>query len=37
MKLIYRRCGDYYLPNIGIPAEDIINFSAPDSFLSCGA
>ena len=23
MKLIYRRCGDYYLPNIGIPAEDM--------------
>ena len=22
MKLTYRRCGDYYLPNIGIPAED---------------
>ena len=24
MKLIYRRCGDYFLPNIGIPAEDTI-------------
>ena len=23
MKLTYRRCGDYYLPNIGIPAEDM--------------
>ena len=23
MKLTYRRCGDYYLPNIGIPAEDV--------------
>ena len=23
MELIYRRYGDYYLPNIGIPAEDI--------------
>ena len=22
MKLTYRRCGDYYLPNIGIPEED---------------
>ncbi|MBQ8312362.1 MAG: TnpV protein [Clostridia bacterium] len=23
MKLTYRRCGDYHLPNIGIPAEDM--------------
>ena len=23
MKLTYRRCGDYYLPNIGISAEDM--------------
>ena len=23
MKLTYRHCGDYYLPNIGIPAEDM--------------
>ncbi|MBQ2952850.1 MAG: TnpV protein [Clostridia bacterium] len=23
MKLTYRRCGDYYLPSIGIPAEDM--------------
>ena len=23
MKLTYRRCGDYYLPNISIPAEDM--------------
>ena len=23
MKLTYRRCGNYYLPNIGIPAEDM--------------
>ena len=23
MKLTYRRCGDYYLPNIGIPVEDM--------------
>ena len=23
MKLTYRRCGDYYLPNIGIPADDM--------------
>ena len=23
MKLTYRRCGDYYLPNIGIPTEDM--------------
>ncbi len=23
MKLTYRRCGDYYLSNIGIPAEDM--------------
>ena len=23
MKLPYRRCGDYYLPNIGVPAEDM--------------
>ena len=23
MKLTYRRCGDYYLPNIGIPEEDM--------------
>ncbi len=23
MKRTYRRCGDYYLPNIGIPAEDM--------------
>ena len=23
MKLTYRRCGDYYLPNIGNPAEDM--------------
>ena len=22
MKLTYRRCGDYYLPNIGVPVED---------------
>ena len=22
MKLTYRRCGDYYLPNIGIPEEN---------------
>ncbi len=26
MKLTYRRCGDYYLPNIGIPAEDMRPF-----------
>lgn len=23
MKLTHRRCGDYYLPNIGIPVEDM--------------
>lgn len=23
MKLTYRRCGDYYLPNISIPAADM--------------
>ena len=23
MKLTYRRCGDYYLPNIGIPEADM--------------
>lgn len=23
MEITYRRCGDYYLPNIGIPAEDM--------------
>jgi len=23
MELTYRRCGDYFLPNIGIPAEDM--------------
>ena len=23
MKLTYRRCGDNYLPNIGIPANDM--------------
>ena len=23
MKLTYRRCGDYYLPNIGIPAQGL--------------
>ena len=23
MKLTYRRCGDYYLPNIGIPTADM--------------
>ena len=23
MILTYRRCGDYYLPNIGIPVEDM--------------
>ena len=23
MKLTYRRCEDYYLPNIGIPSEDM--------------
>lgn len=23
MKLTYHRCGDYYLPNIGIPVEDM--------------
>ena len=23
MTLTYRRCGDYYLPNIGIPVEDM--------------
>ena len=23
MKLTYRRCGDYYLPNIGVPAKDM--------------
>ena len=23
MELTYRRCGDYFLPNLGIPAEDM--------------
>lgn len=23
MEITYRRCGDYYLPDIGIPAEDM--------------